>query len=174
VIDYRKLQQWALDKAGGDRAAAVDLIVDTVESAAVNGDTAAIYTRKLAMRRGYRDDLNDYCRTHSGRLTVAVVNATIPAGKSVHRREATGRVKQLYLPFVDMLFAEIRDKISELVGQENRLYDNVIAAIRFLELETVCPGAWTPREALKRLGVSAQTWLDGSRVIRSAAGETIR
>ena len=30
VIDYRKLQQWSLDEAGGDRAAAVDLIVDVV------------------------------------------------------------------------------------------------------------------------------------------------
>jgi hypothetical protein len=66
VIDYRKLQQWALDKAGGDHAAAVDLIVDAVESAAINGDTVTIYTRKLAMRRGFRDDLNDYCRTTGG------------------------------------------------------------------------------------------------------------
>ena len=77
----------ALDEAGGDRAAAVDLIVDAVESAAVNGATVAIYARKLAMRRGFREDLNDYCRTHGGRLTVAVVNATIPASKSVHRRQ---------------------------------------------------------------------------------------
>ena len=118
------------------------------------------------MRRGFRDDLNDFCRTRNGRLALAVVNATIPAGKSVHRREATGRVQQLHIPFVDMLFAEIRDKIGEMVGQENRLYDNVLAAIRFLELEAVCPGARTPREALRRLGVSAQTWLDGARIIR--------
>jgi len=173
VIDYAKLQQWALAEAGGDRAAAVDLIVDAVESAAVNGDTVAIHARKLAMRRGFREDLNDYCRTHSGRLTVAVVHATIPAGKSVHRREATGRVKQLHLLFVDMLFAEIRDKIGELMGQENRLYNNILAAIRFLELETACPEARTPREALKKLGVTAQAWLDGTRVIgRAARGNT--
>jgi hypothetical protein len=174
VIDYPKLQQWALTEAGGDRVAAVDLIVDAVESAAINGDTVAIYARKLAMRRGFRDDLNDYARTHSGRLTVAVVNATIPASKSVHRRGSTGRVRQLRLPFVDMSFAEIRDKIGELVDQQNRLYNNAIAAARFLELEVACPGAKTPREALKRLGVSAQAWLDGTRVIRRGAGGTNR
>jgi hypothetical protein len=28
MVDYPKLLQWALSKAGGDRAAAVDLIVD--------------------------------------------------------------------------------------------------------------------------------------------------
>jgi hypothetical protein len=172
VIDYPKLLEWALAQADGDRAAAVDLVVDAVESAAVDGDTVAIHTRRLAMRRGFRADLNDYCRTHSGRLTVAIVNATIPAGKSVHRREATGRVRQLHINFIDMLFAKIRDKIGELVGQENRLYDNVIAAIRFLELETVCPGARTPKEALERLGVNAQTWLDGARLMRRAAGGT--
>ncbi len=173
-MDYSKLQQWALAEAGGDRAAAVDLIVDAVESAAVNGDTVAIYARKLAMRRGFREDLNDYCRTHSGRLTVAVVNATIPAGKSVHRREAMGRVKQLHLHFIDMLFAELADKLGELVGQENRLYNNILAAARFLELEAACPGARTPREALKQLGVSAQAWLDGTRIIRRAARGTSR
>jgi hypothetical protein len=169
VIDYSKLQQWALKKAGGDRAAAVEIILDEIESAAVNGDSVAFHARLQAMRRGLRDDLNEYCRTHHGRLTLTVVNATIPAGKAVHRRGRGGKVKQLHLPFIDMVFAELRDKIVELVGQQDRLYHNVLAAVRFLELETVCRGARTPREALDRLGVTAQEWLNGTQIIPSSA-----
>jgi hypothetical protein len=108
-------------------------------------------------------------RSKNGRLTLAVVNATIPAGKSVHRRGRGGEVRQLHLPFIDMVFAELRDKIVELVGQQDRLYHNVLAAVRFLELETVCPGARTPREALDRLGVTAQQWLNGTQIIPSSA-----
>jgi hypothetical protein len=48
VIDYSKLQQWALDMADGDRAAAVNFIVDAVESAAINGDTVAIQALRVA------------------------------------------------------------------------------------------------------------------------------
>ena len=140
-----------------------------MESAAVNGDTVAIHTQHLAMRRGIRADLTDYCRSQNGRLTLAVVNATVPAGKSVHRRGRGGKVKQLHLLFIEMVFAEIRDKIVELLGQQNCLYNNVLAAARFLELETVCPGARTPREALELLGMSAQEWLDGTQIIPSSA-----
>jgi len=170
VIDYPKLQQWALKRAGGDRTAATELIIDVVESAAVNGDTVAIHTRHLAMRRGFRADLTDFCRSKNGRLTLAVVNATIPAGKSVHRRGRGGKVRQLHLPLIEMLFGELRDKVVELVGQHDRLYNNVLAAVRFLELEVACPGARTPREALERLGVSAQEWLDGTQIIGTAQG----
>lgn len=169
MIDYPKLQQWALQKARGDRTAATELIIDAVESAAVNGDTVAIHTRHLVMRRGVRVDLTDFCRSQNGRLALAVVNATIPAGKSVHRRGRGGKVKQLHLPFIDMVFVEIRDKIVELLGQQNRLYNNVLAAARFLELEVVCHGARTPKEALERLGMSAQEWLNGTQIIPSSA-----
>jgi len=106
-----------------------------------------------------------YCRTSHGRLALVRFGVSVPAGKSVHRRAHDGAVIQLHLPFLDMDFDEIRNKVREIVGQRENLYYNIVAAARLLELEGLVPDARTPRAALRTLGVDVLDWLKEARAI---------
>jgi hypothetical protein len=165
VTDYRQLQRDALAAAQGDRVEATLLIEDALVSADANADPHAGHILEAARRKGLRHHLDVYCRTSHGRLLLVTFGVSVPAGKAVHRRTQDGAVTQLHLPFLDMTFDEIRDKIHELVGQREFLYRSIVAAARLLELEGHVPDVRTPRAVLRRLGVDVLDWLKEARAI---------
>lgn len=168
---YRRLQQDCLVQNSGDKRTAVDCIYDELRGAAQAGSLEADAILGRATRAGIRKDLDDFCRSAEGRLALTIIGASdpikdsVPASKSIHRRLPSGEIEQLELTFLDMLFAEIRQKLAEMGYQRDRLYTSIVAAARFLELETAVPGARSPREALDRLGVTTEEWLSQSRAI---------
>lgn len=163
-MSYQQIQQDALAQTGGDKKAATYIIYELLQQAAQNGDREALGILGRATLRGLRQELDDFCRSNEGRLVLTIVNGTtsqdtVPASKSVHRRQDNGDVEQLELPYLDMLFEEIRSKIAEMSGQRDRLYKSVVTAARLLELQAKVPSAKTPRAALRQLGVTVEQWL---------------
>jgi hypothetical protein len=160
-MDYRSERQRALERASGDRQEASERLKERIESLAVNGDVQAEALVDRMTLAGFRQDIDQFAITREGRLVVSIAGQqdSVPAAKSVHRRATNGAVLQLALPWLELTFLEIADKLKELEGQYDRLFKSMAAAARLLELRSAAPTARTPREALQMLGKSAEEWL---------------
>lgn len=162
MIDLSSEIQGALDDANGDRDGATDLLIKALTLAAEGGDTVAQAALTSMTRRGARAHIDDFCRSHEGQVTMDAIKATVPAGKSIHRRNQDGRPLQLRLNFLDMEFDELFAKIRELASQRRRIGYSETVAKRYYELSEKVPSAKTPRAALDVLGLTSDAWLNES------------
>lgn len=154
----------ALNESGQDRKVATDLFEETVVALAGAGDMAAQAELFRWQHVGAKTDVDSYASSKDGRLQASLGGASgrvdVPAGKAVSRRNADGDEIQLVLPMLDFAFAELELKLMEVQAQDARLIQSVRVIRRFLELHAEVPEAKTPREALAKLGMTAEAWLE--------------
>jgi predicted RNase H-like HicB family nuclease len=89
-----------------------------------------------------------------------VLNKPTVVGKT--KKTEAGREYQREMILI-LTWDDLRDKRKVYLSQAKAAMDSVAVVDRLLVLQTECPEAKTPQDALDQLGISLEDWLESAR-----------
>lgn len=138
------------------------LMAAKIDDAVQAQRTWAVEVQRTAQYDGYSNAIKAYLKRTRVVINIADREVSKPRTIGTKRKDQAGTVVDLQLPLEVLTFDQIRDKRVEYVRQARAYTDNIAVTDRLLALQDMAPGANTPGEATKALGITLDEYLAGA------------